>query len=204
MKKHNVEQRTPAWHQLRKGKITGTGLKAIMGTPYARGEYFYEILAERLTVGVEDPNDYENPMERGTRLEDEAIATFEFETGKKVEKVGFAEDDENKFIANSPDGLIGETEAVEAKCLGAKNHIKFWFENQIPKDYYWQVIQYFVVNPKLEKLYFFSYHPDIPVHPFHLVEINRKEAKEDIEKARKAQEEFIKEVNQKLSEIIKL
>ena len=203
MKTHNIQQRTPEWHQLRKGKITGTGLKSIMGTPYARDEYFYEILAQRLTVGLED-EDYENAMDRGTRLEPDAIAMFEFETGKSVEVVGFCEDDDDPTMANSPDGLIGDTEAVEVKCLGGKNHVRMWLENEIPKDYFWQVVQYFVINPKLKKLYFVGYNPDIPVHPFHLIEVIREDIADSIIKAKETQEEFIQKVNSKLKEIIEL
>ena len=202
MKKHNVEQRTPEWHQLRKGKITGTGLKSIMGTVYAQDEYFYEILAQRLTVGVDD-EDYENAMDRGNRLEPDAIAQFEFETGKQVERVGFVEGDDS-FMANSPDGYIGETEAIEAKCLGGKNHVRMWLENEIPREYYWQVIQYFVVNDKLEKLYFVGYNPDIPIHRLHIIEVTRYEIEDDITRAIKSQEEFIARVNSKLKEIVKL
>ena len=94
MKKYNTEQRSPEWEQLRKTHITGTALKGIMGTPRARQEAIYEVIADRLTVGVESDEEYENPMERGTRLEPDALSTFEFETGKKVEKVGFCENDE--------------------------------------------------------------------------------------------------------------
>ncbi len=89
MKKHQIEQRSNEWKQLRKGKITGTQLKSIMGTPRARKEAMYEILAERLTVGVED--EYENAMDRGIRLEGDAIAMFELHTGKQVDKIGFVE-----------------------------------------------------------------------------------------------------------------
>ena len=200
MQKHNIDQRTPEWHQLRKGKITGTGLKSIMGTPYARNEYFYEILAERLTVGI-DNEDYENAMERGTRLEPDAIAQFEFETGKIVDRVGFVEDE---GMANSPDGYIGETEAIEAKCPQGKAHVRIWLENKIPKEYWWQVIQYFVVNDKLEKVYFFSYNPEIPIHPIHIIEVIREEVEGSILEATKAQEEFIQKVNNKLNELIKI
>jgi len=204
MKKHKVEQKSDKWLHLRKGKITGTTLKAILGTPKARQEAMYEIIAERLTVGVESESDYENPMDRGNRLEPEAIAMFELETGKKVEKVGLCEDDENPMIANSPDGLIGKTESVEVKCMGGKNHIKMWLTNEIPDEYYWQTIQYFVVNEKLKKLYFVGYNPDITVHKLHIIEIEKKDIAEDIKKAKIAQEEFLAEVNYKLKEIIKL
>lgn len=201
MKKHNLEQRTDAWHHLRKGKITGTTLKAILGTPKARQEAIYELIGERLTIGVEDE---ENAMERGNRLEPEAIAFFELETGKKVERIGFCEDDNNPMICNSPDGLIGETEAIEVKCMGGKNHIKFFLNNEIPDEYFWQVVQYFVVNEKLEKLYFVGYNPDIPLKKMHIVEVERKNIKDKVDEARQAQEIFLQEVNDILKTIITL
>ncbi len=201
MKKHNIDQRTDEWHQLRKGKITGTTLKSILGTPKARQEALYEIVAERLTVGIDDE---ENAMERGNRLEPDAIAIFELETGKEVERTGFCEDDSNPMIANSPDGLIGEDEAIEIKCPGGKNYVKMWLTNEVPDEYFWQVIQYFVVNEKLEKLYFVGYNPDIPVHPMHIIEVKREDIKLDIEKARTSQEQFLEEVDNILKEIIKL
>lgn len=202
MKKHNIEQRTEEWHHLRKGKITGTTLKGIMGTPKARQSAIYEIVAERLTVGVE--TDYENAMDRGLRLESEAIAIFELETGKQVETIGFCEDESNPMIANSPDGLIGEDEAVEIKCLEGKGHIKMWLTNEVPDEYEWQVVQYFIVNENLKKLYFVGYNPDIPVHPLHIIEIERKEIDDKIYKAKKSQEVFLQEVEAILSTIIKL
>ena len=202
MKNHKVQQRSSEWLQLRKGKITGTTLKNIMGTPYARGEEFYQKLAEKLTVGVSD--EYENPMDRGNRLEDDAIALFEFETGMKTERVGFSEDDDDPTIANSPDRLIGETKAVEVKCPEGKNYLKIWQENKVPKEYWWQVIQYFVLNKKLETLYFVAHNPDIPMHPLHIIEVHRKDIEADIVKAREAQEKFIAEVNEALSKIIEL
>lgn len=204
MKKHNIEQRTDEWHHLRKGKITGTTLKAIMGTPKARQDALYEIIAERLTVGVESEGSFENPMDRGTRLEPDALAMFELETGKTVERCGFAEDDTNPMIANSPDGLIGDDEAVEAKCMGGKNHVKMWLTNRIPDEYDWQVVQYFVVNEKLRKLYFVGYNPDIPVHPLHVIEVFRDQVEEDITAAKEEQCKFLKEVDKILETIIKL
>ncbi len=201
MKKHNIDQRTDEWFHLRKGKVTGTVLKSIMGTPKARKTALYEVLAERLTVGV--GND-ENAMERGTRLESDAIAMFELETSKQVEIIGLCEDEDNQNIANSPDGLIGEDEAIEVKCMGGKNHVSMWLENKVPDEYEWQVIQYFVVNPKLRKLYFVGYNPDIPVHPLHIIEIYRDEIEQRIIDAKKSQEAFLLEVESILSSIIKL
>ena len=112
------------WMLARKGKITGSRLKDIIvkrGTGQKLG--FYELIAERLAVAP----DTESPMERGTRLEPEAIERFEKETGKKVDAslvIWSREDNEN--IALSPDGSIGETEAVECKCLSSSRHLEAW------------------------------------------------------------------------------
>jgi predicted phage-related endonuclease len=171
-----------------------------MGTPKARKTALYEILAERLTVGVD--MEYENAMERGLRLESDAVAMFELETDKKVELTGFCEDDTNPMIANSPDGLIGENEAIEVKCMGGTNHIKMWLENEVPEDYFWQVAQYFIVNEKLQKLYFVGFNPDIPIKPLIILEVNRESILEDIDRAKVAQEVFLGEVETILKTLI--
>lgn len=207
MRKIDVKQNTPEWEQLRKTKITGTVLKSLMGTPKARQEAIYEVIANRLSVGVDSDEEYENPMQRGTRLEPDAVSAFELEKNMQVERTGFCEDDSNPFIANSPDGYIigtDDTEALEIKAMGGKNHIKMWLTDEIPEEYKWQVVQYFVVNEKLQKLYFAGYNPDIPIHPLHIIEVKREDIALDIENARKSQEAFLLEVDAILQTIIKL
>lgn len=201
MKKHNIEQQTPEWHQLKKGKISGTVLKALMSSR-TKKDAIYELVAQKLTIGVQE--DYENAMDRGNRLEPEAIAAFEFETGKKVERTGFIESDDNEHIGSSPDGIIGDTEAVEVKCLNGTKHVKMWLEDEIPKEYEWQVVQYFVVNDKLEKLYFVGYNPDILLHPLNIITIERKELEEKIHKAKQVQLKALEQVEAILGNIIKL
>lgn len=206
MKVYNTIQKSDEWHHLRKGKITGTTLKAIMGTPKAKQDAIYEIVAERLTKGVESEGDYENSIDRGNRLEPDALSMFELETNRKVIRVGFCEDDTNPMIANSPDGLIEdhEDEAVEAKCPGGKNYVKMWLTNVVPDEYEWQVVQYFVVNERLQKLHFIGYNPDITIHPLHIIVITRESIKKQIEEARLAQETFLTQVDDILKNIIKL
>ncbi len=203
MKNHdNITQRSPEWHHIRKGKVSGTVLKNLMGTPRAKQDAIYELVAGRLTVGIGDED--ENPMERGVRLEDSAIAEFELKTGLNVSTTGISQSDDNANIINSPDGLIGEDQAIEVKCMGGKNHVKMWLQNKIPDDYWWQVVQYFVVNEKLQKLYFVGYNPDIPVHPLHIIEVERESIGDLMAEAVKAQTAALQEVEAILSTIIKL
>jgi putative phage-type endonuclease len=205
MKQYNdVEQGTAEWHFLRKGKVTGTVLKSIMGTSSKRQDAIYEIIAERLTLGVEAEVEQENPMARGTRLEPDAITMFEFEKNIVVDRTGFCEDDNVYGIAQSPDGLIGDEAAIEIKCPGGKNYVKIWLTNLVPDEYYWQVIQYFVVNEKLKKLYFVAYHPDIKIHPMHIIEVTRDSLGKHVNEAREAEKAFLLEVESILSTIITL
>lgn len=162
-------------------------------------------MAERLSV---DDGTGESALERGERLEDEAIEVFEKKTGKIVDKVGFIELDENEFVGCSPDGLIDNdgvySEAVEVKCLSSANHIKAILENEVPKDYYPQVIQSFIVNLDLEKLYFILYDPRVTVMPFHLIEVNRKDVVEDIEKYKADEIEFIQSINERIDKLVQM
>lgn len=198
MKIHRLEQQTEEWHNLRLGKITGTVLADLYGTPKARESAFYEILAERLTPSVDMEYLQENAMTRGNRLEYPAIQAFEYVTGKKVERAGFCESDENEFIGYSPDGMIGETEDVEVKSPLGKNYMKIVLTNEVPKEYHHQIIQGFVVNPKLQKRYFVAYNPDIVSYPIHIIEVTRESLAEEIAEALEIEKTFIQEIEEKL------
>lgn len=163
------------WKSFRKGKITGTRLKDITNKKGTGKKIaFYELIAERMGI-VEDE---ENVMERGLRLEPEAIAEFEKQTGKKVDgSLVIWVSDYNENISVSPDGFMSDTEALEIKCLSSARHIQAIIENEFPDEYELQARQYFVCNEKLETLYFAMYDPRIVAKPLMIFEIHRDEAK---------------------------
>ena len=166
------------WLEARRGKITGTRVKDLIvkrGTGIKKG--FYEILAERIAL----PPSGENPMDRGKRLESLAIERFVQITGKKVntDLVLWLHGD-NDYIAISPDGYIGTTEAVEVKCLSSASHIEAWHTKEIPGEYYDQAMQYFVVNESLKTLYFCFFDPRLPVDFFY-VTLNRADIQMEID-----------------------
>jgi hypothetical protein len=184
--RYNSEQE---WLDARRGKVTGTRLKDLIvkrGTGYKAG--FYEMIAERVAL----PPNGENVMDRGHRLETDALARFAEETGKEVDGslVMWLRDD-NENIAISPDGVIGKTEAVECKCLSSARHIEAWLNKYdlektdfeaVPSDYKEQVIQYFVVNDELETLYFVFFDPRMPRDFFYLT-IRRDDVQERVAEA---------------------
>lgn len=186
-----------SWLAARKGKITGSRLKDIIvkrGTGYKLG--YYELIAERLAIVTGDEIIGETPMDRGTRLEKDAMARFIAETKKKVDtSLVIWTRDENESIAISPDGFIGNKVAVECKCLSSARHIEAYLTQKLPDEYEYQALQYFIVNDKLQTLHFVFYDPRIPVKDFFTLEIGRKENEEKIAEYLEYQKKTIEEVN---------
>lgn len=164
------------WLKARIGKVTGSKLKDIVvkrGTGKKIGSY--QLIADKLGI----PADDEKPMDRGHRLEKEAIALFAKETGKKVDDGLYLwTRDENENIAYSPDGVISETETLEIKCLGSARHIQALIENEIPGEFEFQKLQSFIVNDKQETLYFAFYDPRLIAKPFFYFVVTRAEVAE--------------------------
>lgn len=174
------------WLKARKGRITGTGLGDI--TPKVRGEGkkigFYQLAADKLTIEEEGDID-ESDMERGTRLEPEALEVFAKKIGKKVDtglKLWVRSDEQS--LAVSPDGTIGKKAAVDTKCLGSARHLEAFVTQRLPSDYEMQKLEYFIVNDDLETLYFAFYDPRFISEKlkFFVLEFHRKDLEEDIKK----------------------
>lgn len=156
---------------------------------------FYALMAERLAHEAGD----EPPMDRGTRLESEAVAIFSKKIGKEIETGIFCQREDNLDIAVTPDGLIKNngkyTEALEIKCLSSARHLQAYFEQAVPSEYDEQIIQYFVVNDDLKTLHFMFYDPRIPAMPVHTIEFTREALGSKIEYYRAYQERTLGEIN---------
>ena len=189
------------WMAARLGKITGSRLKDIVvkrGTGKKIG--YYELIAERLGV----PADDEKPMDRGHRLENEAMERFSKETGQKVDMslIMWTRDD-NESIAISPDGVIGKTEAVEVKCLSSARHMEAYLTCEVPDEYQMQGIQYFICNDKLKKLHFVFYDPRFLVEKvvYFTIEITRDQVAKEIEEYLAYERNVIMEIDRIVNQL---
>lgn len=178
-----------AWLNARLGTIGGSSAKDIgllrNGTPKA-GEF--RIIAESIIGSLaiaEDELTSSQVMERGQRLEPEAVKYYEKVTGNKAVRalVMWAREDDQR-ITVSPDAWVGTKGATEGKCPLAPKHVEALYCGGIPASsagYFEQVLQYFVVNEKLQWVDWFSYHPDFPPELRIVIKrYTRKELKEDI------------------------
>jgi len=180
----DLQQWTEDWKKVRRGMITWTKLKWVASAPTTATykTLMLELIAEDLWPV---PEIFKNDaMLRWTMLEPIAREIYEEKTGQTVEELGFCVHDTMKFLGLSPDWFIRidweYTKWVEIKCPGAKNHIKYIMENKLPSEYKWQVVNYFLVNEKLEELDFITFNPDMYVEHLKMFTINIKRS--DLEK----------------------
>lgn len=155
----------------------------------------YKLIAQRIAKPI-NPNDYADRLEgatysamlRGQILEDEARELISEKLGKKIIPGRVWQSEENEYMICSPDGEIVDdtgkvSEAVEIKCLDSWKVVKAYYEKHPPLDYEAQIIQYFLVNENLQKLYFCIYsdvftNPDLGLQIF---ELKREDYREKIE-----------------------
>ena len=168
-----ADQGTQEWLDARLGCPSASQfckLVTTAGKPSASADdYISELIAERIT-GEREPIYVNEWMQRGTELEPEARATYEFIHGVDVEEVGFILDDSGEFGC-SPDGLVGEDGGVEFKCPAPKNHIAWSRKGVCPSKHYAQVQGCLYITGR-KWWDFMSYHPDMK--PF-IVRVERDE-----------------------------
>lgn len=188
------------WLSARMGKVTGTRLEKIVvkkGTGRKIG--FYELIAEKMAIPAIIG---ENAMERGQMLQEEATQRFEEKTGKKVDAtLRLWVRDDNTNIAISPDGSIGKTEAIEIKCLGSARHIEAVVTNEVPKDYWFQVLQYFIVNDALKTVHVVFYDPRVMKHDLHIITVKRADVQAEVDMYLEYQKTTLAEVDEIVAQL---
>lgn len=141
---HAVEQRSPEWHALRVGKLTGTGAGDMLaqiktGEAAARRDLRMRIVCERLT-GQSQEDAYVNAaMQRGIDKEADAFAAYEALTGQMALPVGFLSHD-TLPAGCSPDGQIGNFAGLlELKCPKTATHVGYLRGGKVPTAYLPQI-----------------------------------------------------------------
>ena len=167
MKTHNMEQGSPEWHDIRRGKFTASNFHLLFQGKTTKGylELIDRVVYERLT-GV-TPESFTNEwMERGKQLESEALFAYELETGNKVECVGFIE--LNEWTGCSPDGLVDNDGMVQVKCPKWTTMMDYWWSWEVPQNYTIQVqSEMFIAGRAWSDLYF--YHPGLRSIKHHIL-----------------------------------
>ena len=228
MKIYRTEQQSQEWLDARRGKVMGSKVKGVRRQSRnsdKRYATFWEIIAEKMAIAA----DGEPPIDRGHRLEPEALDAASKILGLPIDNdPGMWISDLDDDIGVSPDGAEPvEAEALptygaEVKCLSSASHLRFIFEDRLARkqpDYnpidsvpneekhYFrdQVIQYFVVNEKLQKMYFILHDDRIVLDHLvtHIIEINRSDIAHLIEDNTNMEFEALMQINRIVTELSK-
>lgn len=177
----------------------------------------YKLIAQRIAKPI-NPNDYADripegatysAMLRGQILEEEARELISEKLGKKIIPGRVWQSEENEYMICSPDGEIVDdtgkvSEAVEIKCLDSWKVVKAYYEKHPPLDYEAQIIQYFLVNENLQKLYFCIY-SDVFTNPelgLQIFELKREDYQEAIEMTGRVQNATLELVEKEVQKLM--
>lgn len=215
----DIEQRSEVWSEARRGVVTGTKAKTIAPPKRGNGtpQGIYELLAEKVAIA----KDGEKEMDRGLRLEEEALLL----TADKYKldlnlNAGMWLSDDGKLGVSPDAAQVGDnpTYAAECKALDSKNHLQAilndWAARKLPdynplsslkiatNDYSPQAIQYFVINKKLETLYFTLYDDrQVLDNILHYVIIIKRD---DVQEFIDGQEAYERDALNKIDEMIEI
>jgi putative phage-type endonuclease len=137
-----VEQGTPEWHELRRGKVTASRVSDILaktktGASASRQNYLIELALQRTTKTIE-PSYTNAAMEWGTQTEPQARVAYEVNTHNFVDQVPFVNHPAIEGFGCSPDGIVGEG-LIEIKCPNSATHWEYFKAKEPPKKYFIQM-----------------------------------------------------------------
>lgn len=138
-----IEQGTPEWHELRRGKVTASRVADILaktktGPSASRQNYLIELALQRVTKTIEES--YTNAaMEWGTQTEPQARVAYEVKTGNFVDQVAFIDHPTIAGFGCSPDGIVGDSGLIEIKCPNSATHWSYIKSNEPPNKYFIQM-----------------------------------------------------------------
>jgi hypothetical protein len=161
MQKHNVQQGSNEWFELRAGIPTASDFHKIVtptGKLSKQSDALANLLVAERLVGhrVSDfkGNSY---TERGNELEAQAVSAYEFLSGNQTEEAGFWVSD---GCGASPDRLVGEDGLLEIKCPAAHNHVALMLSGKIDQEHYPQIQGQLMVTGR-QWVDIVSYHPEL-------------------------------------------
>lgn len=169
MKVHyDITQGTEEWLRIRFGKIGGTRAKGLF---VESDTLALELMAERAEDYTDDDSFKSFSMLRGQELEPEARRRLTEYTGIEFLEAGWI-DGGVPGTGISPDGVAKlETIQCEIKCPERKKHHQTCLDDVIPKEHIHQCLHAFVVNEKLESIYFCSFRPESKIKPMFVKEL---------------------------------
>lgn len=199
-----MEQRSTEWHEIRAGKVTGSGVKNVRakvksGEAAGRRNYRMKLIMERILCKPLEDGYTNSYMERGVEQELVARARYEAEAGVLVDEVAWIPHPTIEGFGVSPDGLVGDEGMVEIKCPSMPVHIGYWLDGTPPAEYKDQMLAQLSCSQR--KWVDFVSFDDRVAEDMQLVIVRFEPLKKEIEDMEKEVVKFLEEVDQELIKI---
>lgn len=195
----NFDQGSIEWHEARQGKVTGTSLASVMGSKKVQDTLMYKLISERMT----DPQIPEwdtEAVKRGREMEPIAVAAISEYYDLCYEVCGFLVSEEFPMFGFSPDAVYKENGIIiggaETKCPNSNKHVEYLLKDEIPKEYYWQVIAPFICCDDIQWWDFVSYDDRNYDRPLFTVRVKREKIITEVNLARKTLGDFLDKVRE--------
>lgn len=158
-----MEQRSPEWTAARVGIPTASSFDKIITTKgdlsKQAQKYICQLAGERI-LGISEESFHSQMMDRGAERELEAAKFYELTNDVEIHRVGICYLDEEKNVACSPDGLVGDKGLVEIKCPMIATHVGYLLADDLPTEYFQQVQGQLYITGR-EWCDFLSYYPGL-------------------------------------------
>lgn len=142
-----MEQRSPEWYAIRKGKMTASEAQCIAANGKGLETYVYKVVVAGITGKEPDGFTGNRHTERGNELEADARLSYELIRDVTVQQVGFVEEDE--YVGCSPDGLVDDDGGFEAKCPDDVKFFRLLVGQDKPDEaYIWQCQMFLLVTDR--------------------------------------------------------
>lgn len=158
-------QGSDAWLRSRIGRVTASCFDQVvqpkkLGPSASQDKYLAKLVAEWL-LDVSLDEAASQFMERGTALEPEAAAAYEWKHDITTEQVGLVLRDCGK-VGASPDRLVGEKGLAEFKVPGLTTHVGYMLNPALLRAEYFAQVQGELWVCEREWADLVSYHPSLP------------------------------------------
>jgi putative phage-type endonuclease len=144
----HLQQRSEAWYDARRGKITCSNLGALLGqvSYVSRQEAYKRCLGleqRKALKAKKDGKEVEKPNPActwGVENEPNGIVAYMQKTGNYVQATGLHSHNWYQWLAGSPDGFIGDEGLIEVKCpFYRKRDGSSRIHAKVPGHYWMQV-----------------------------------------------------------------
>lgn len=143
----DLVQGSDEWFEIRSTRMTASHASEIGNKGNGLKTYIYKKVQEEFSTKKREMFSNKH-TDRGNKLEPIARSIYELKEGVTVEQIGICII--NDYLADSPDGLVGERGAIEIKCHDDKEHFRIIqavkelqkkdspLQKAIAKKYRWQ------------------------------------------------------------------